>query len=296
MSATHSQPPLPTVDAISGSELRRRFISSGRPVRIKGLAAGWPALTDWDFATLRERCGRNPVTVERSRTGIMETDPLRYLAARYYERQALSDALSAFELGVSNGDYVTNASLRVQLPELEGDVRPLHEEIGFPAAVPGALRRMLCLSPGLWIGPAGIVTLAHYDRHDNLHVQIKGRKRWTLFSPADSDRLYRGFPQLSSPIFSPVDVEQPDTRKFPMFCNAQPLRVELEPGDVLFVPSGWWHHVRTVETSISLNYWWRSLRSARVATAVALRQMWMGAQATLGLRRGVGKIEGMPAE
>lgn len=31
--------------------------------------------------------------------------------------------------------------------------------------------------------------------------------------------------------------------------------VVLEPGDVLFVPRGWWHFVESLELSISVNVW-----------------------------------------
>ena len=54
-------------------------------------------------------------------------------------------------------------------------------------------------------------------------------------------------------------MEELDIERFPLFVNAQPYHLILEPGDVLFIPPGWWHHVRSLDTCISVNYWWNRL-------------------------------------
>lgn len=38
--------------------------------------------------------------------------------------------------------------------------------------------------------------------------------------------------------------------------EAQPLQITLLPGDTLYLPVGWWHHVRQRGTTIALNWWY----------------------------------------
>jgi hypothetical protein len=59
---------------------------------------------------------------------------------------------------------------------------------------------------------------------------------------------------------SAVDIEKPDRAKFPNFFKAStpvPYECVLGPGDALFIPKRWWHHVRSLEMSVSANVWWR---------------------------------------
>ena len=52
-----------------------------------------------------------------------------------------------------------------------------------------------------------------------------------------------------------VDLECPDETRFPHWREAQPdVDDVLEPGEVMFIPSGWTHHVETLTDSISLTY------------------------------------------
>ena len=110
----------------------------------------------------------------------------------------------------------------------------------------------------LWISAEGTVSPLHRDASQNLLAQVAGRKTVLLFSPRERGRMYP-YPLFSSlPNFSRVDPERPDLARYPRFEDATPLRCELGPSDVLFIPSGWWHHVRTQrgEASISVNFWW----------------------------------------
>jgi hypothetical protein len=57
---------------------------------------------------------------------------------------------------------------------------------------------------------------------------------------------------------SAVDVENPDYVKYPDFKLAPvPFECTLGPGDALFIPKKWWHHVRSLDWSVSANIWWR---------------------------------------
>jgi hypothetical protein len=113
------------------------------------------------------------------------------------------------------------------------------------------------IGPRLWLG--GLVkTQIHNDRDHNLACVIAGRRRFLLFPPEEVASLYIG-PIDNPPPLSIVDVEAPDLERFPRF--AQALRTaqvaELSPGDALFIPRHWWHHVTSLDAyNAMVNYWW----------------------------------------
>jgi ribosomal protein L16 Arg81 hydroxylase len=113
----------------------------------------------------------------------------------------------------------------------------------------------------IWIGNATRVA-AHYDLPDNLAVVAAGRRRFTLFPPDQLANLHIGpldFTPAGQAI-SLVDFKQPDLERFPKFAQAMAHAqvAELGPGDALFIPSMWWHHVEALESfNVLVNYWWR---------------------------------------
>lgn len=113
----------------------------------------------------------------------------------------------------------------------------------------------------LWIGTPTRIA-AHNDFPDNLACCVVGRRRFTLFPPEQFRNLYLG-PIDNTPAGRPVsmvDFHAPDFARHPRFAEAleQALVAELEPGDALFIPSMWWHHVEGLAPfNILLNYWWR---------------------------------------
>lgn len=114
---------------------------------------------------------------------------------------------------------------------------------------------------GIWIGTRTQIA-AHNDIPDNLAVCAVGRRRFTLFPPDVFAELYLG-PLENTPAgraVSMVDLSNPDLALYPRFSQAleQAIVAELEPGDALFIPSMWYHHVEALEPfNVLVNYWWR---------------------------------------
>ncbi len=69
-------------------------------------------------------------------------------------------------------------------------------------------------------------------------VQIIGEKDFILYSPDQTPCFY---PDKIKTNQSPVDITNPDYEKYPLFKNAKAIRTTLKPGEMLFIPSGWWH-------------------------------------------------------
>lgn len=118
------------------------------------------------------------------------------------------------------------------------------------------------LLASIWLGNRVRVS-AHFDVADNIACCVAGRRKFTLFPPEQLENLYVG-PWDVTPAgqaISLVDFDAPDFDKYPKFRIAleHSFSVTLKPGDALFIPGMWWHHVAGEEDfNVLVNYWWRS--------------------------------------
>ncbi len=147
------------------------------------------------------------------------------------------------------------------------------------------------VAPRLWLGN-GVVTPTHFDESSNIACVAAGRRRFTLFPPDQVANLYvgsLGHAPTGTPI-SLVDMAAPDLLRYPRFAQAMAhaRSAVLEPGDALFIPPLWWHHVVSLRPlNLLVNYWWTDVQApsgldallhahlAFGALPAAQRQAWM---------------------
>lgn len=127
-------------------------------------------------------------------------------------------------------------------------------EAGLPGQklLPPATRR----EQRLWLASADCVTPLHYDGKNNLLTEMHGRKRVTLFPPSEHARMYPYGLRFQVSHLSRVDPEAIDEGMFPQFPSQLAVSFLLHPGQTLFIPAFWWHHVRALDLSVSVNEWW----------------------------------------
>ena len=256
----------PTQVAVHHGVDRARFeaeiVPAGRPAVLKGLVADWPvvraartsdeALADYLRGFDSERPVRAFVGAPETGGRFSYSEDLKGLNHEQIPTtlEALLEQLLAGRGGVG-GSHVYAGG--VPTP----DVLP-----GFAEANPMPLlelgRERLT---SLWIGNRSR-TAAHWDLPQNLACVVTGRRRFTLFPPEQIANLYVGpldFTLAGQPI-SLVDVVQPDFEKHPKYRDALAHAevAELEPGDALYLPSLWWHHVEALDDfGAMVNLWWR---------------------------------------
>lgn len=139
-----------------------------------------------------------------------------------------------------------------------------------PKCLPGFLaeHRLSLLPPAIvprmWIGNA-VKVATHSDELENVACVVAGRRRFTVFPPEQVGNLYMGPFELTpagTPI-SMVHVTRPDFDRYPRFASAIEAAsfAELEPGDAIYIPYQWYHHVESLDAvNILVNYWWDHAR------------------------------------
>ncbi|XP_075549257.1 lysine-specific demethylase 8-like isoform X4 [Dermacentor variabilis] len=143
--------------------------------------------------------------------------------------------------------FVCTYILKEKIPELRDDI---------------CIPTYCCLSEkdeepdiNVWFGPEGTVSPLHHDPKNNILAQVFGEKYIRLYGKSQTPFLYAHEERLLENT-SQVDVEDPDTEKFPLFEKAQYTECVLRPGEMLFIPPKCWHFVRSLSPSLSISYWW----------------------------------------
>lgn len=226
---------VPRVKTVSRGEFQRRWLRARTPVMVEEPPA-WPREV-WSPAALEAR-GRG-VGVELEVGNVMR-------GATRIQRATLDAYIRRYLGGGTQGDdevpYLSVFDLLAHLPELR-------------AAMDFSLFRGAKRFERIraWLGPAGTLTGFHTDLADNLLYQAHGRKHVSLVPPACDAFMYPGGKYDFMSVPSAVDEARPAA--FPLFERAREERMEteLEPGQVLYIPFGWWHRVESLSGSISVN-------------------------------------------
>jgi len=249
---------------VDRATFERDILPAARPVVFRGLAVEWPAVRAPDIGAYVRRLGDAPcdmiVGPPEIEGRIFYNEDMSGLTFRK-EPGSISALIDRIEAAASleapPALAVQSLSARDALP---GFVAENRIDLVDPA-----------IGPRLWIGNR-IVVATHHDVMENIAVVVAGRRRFTLFPPGQAPNLSIGpfeFTPAGTPV-SLVDPESPDLTRYPRFADALPLaeRAELGPGDAIFIPYMWWHHVRSLDPfGMLANYWWTSTPAAQPGLA-----------------------------
>lgn len=239
-----------------------RLVDGGRPVVLRGLCRDWPLValarqSDTAFAqALLGYDNGTPVDVlvmPPDEGGVVgydaRMDGFNYKRFRVTVTQVLQRLAS-----YSRQQGAPGPGVAMQSALIADSLPGILDDHALPLLGPSA-------RPRLWMGNR-VTTPAHFDSSHNLAVVVCGRRRFTLFPPEQVRNLYVGpldFAPTTAAISLPRLDDQDDPR-FPRLREAieHAQVAELEPGDAIYIPPVWWHHVESLETLNALvNYWWR---------------------------------------
>jgi hypothetical protein len=238
---------------------RDQIVPKNQPAVLRGAVLQWPAV---------QQGSRSAQAMCTYLMGLQQAGPVPLLTAdpaiqgRFFFR----DDLRGFNFQRRPAPLAV--ALRMLLTHLDDTEPPavFVESAPLPDCLPdfasGNRLELLDSSivPRIWIGNA-VKVQTHYDLWNNIACVLAGRRRFTLFPPEQLPNLYPGPMDItpSGVPISMVPLENPDFERYPRFRDAlAAARVaELEPGDALFIPYGWWHHVQSLRSfNVLVNYWW----------------------------------------
>lgn len=244
------------VDTVNAEEFGRYEFNRGyckldEPVLVKDEVVDWRATRKWNPEYLDCLLGHQEARLSFREDGIIganfdtETETLPFSEARrhicedgrYYMSQMSIERPWISRL--VTGDDVDFPQLPgdIQQPRFLDDLSKLHFVTMF------------------WFGGDSCKSALHWDVFNNFFMQIFGKKRFLLFSPSQTEYLYPEY-GTNYPHTARVNVFDPDVSKFPRYEDAEYVELTVTPGDMLFIPKGWWHAADSLTTSISVNFWW----------------------------------------
>jgi hypothetical protein len=227
--------------SLSRQEFLEYYYVKNTPVILTGMMQKWAALHLWNPDYLQQHYGHVDVEVQGER----QDDPEYELNIEKHRKTILFKEYIDWvqKIDSSNDYYMVANNNNFDREEMQGLLNDIDI---FPDYLNPDERKGRIF---FWFGPAGTVTPLHHDPVNLMLAQVVGRKRIKLFPPQQTPFLYN---QVG--VFSKVDPEHPNLEKYPLFQQAKPIEVILEPGEVIFIPVGWWHHVKSLDLSISVSF------------------------------------------
>lgn len=230
---------IPSIGVPSFNEFILGYYSQNQPVLLKKAFDGWPAV-NWTPDHLAKIAGDKNIEVQVNRDSNprFEMDSLKHKQqmrfSEYHQKVMRTKTTNDFYMTANNAQKNQAA-----LASLFADIKNIGD--GYFDTSQHLKRSFI------WYGPKGNYTPLHHDETNNMFLQVYGRKRFFLVPPLQTPYLYN-----QTAVFSPVDLRNIDTEKYPLATQATPIELILEPGDTLFIPLGWWHQVESLDVSISI--------------------------------------------
>ncbi|XP_041669257.1 bifunctional peptidase and (3S)-lysyl hydroxylase JMJD7 [Cheilinus undulatus] len=250
----------------------RDWISANKPVIIRNAISHWPALTRWTPEYLRGKVGSKVISVAVTPNGYADAVSGDRFVMPEERRMTFSDVLDIIERKVRRRGvfYVQKqcSNLLDELPELTDDIE---SHVPWMSTALGRLPDAV----NFWLGEDSAITSMHKDHYENLYCVVSGEKNFILLPPTDRPFIPYGvfqpavYHQRDDGEFEVVDQSgsekvpwisvdplDPDLDRFPQYGRAHPISCSVKAGEMLFLPSLWFHHVKQSHGCIAVNFWY----------------------------------------
>jgi hypothetical protein len=224
------------VKSISKEDFYHNYFKKQIPVIIEQLTEDWPAYDKWKLSYIKEIAGDKVVPLYDDR-------PVSY-----------KDGFNEAHAKMKMSDYIDlleskPTAYRIFLYNLMKEVPELQKDFKFPDLGIKIIKQM----PMLFFGGENSKVFMHFDiDYSNIfHFHFHGKKQCILFDQEQTKYLYKVPHSLISR--EDIDFDNPDYNKFPALKNAQGYITNLNHGEMLYMPEGYWHYMKYVTPGFSMS-------------------------------------------
>lgn len=229
---------------------KENYFNKSQPLILRNCMSQWPAMIKWNQVNyLLDVCQNRVVPIEIGKNYTNDEwsqDLVKF--EDFFRRQFLDDN---FDPQTKRIEYLAQHNLFDQIPVLRNDIMTPEYCCMTNRQGDGEID----VDIKAWLGPKGTISPMHIDEKQNLLCQVFGSKSIILAAPKDSSNLYP-FDGDMLKNTSQIDAECLDFERFPLLRNVQFYKFTLHRGEMLFIPSKWWHFVRSLSNSFSVSFWW----------------------------------------
>ena len=265
---------IPVLEGVDRARFEREILPARQPVVMKGLVGDWPVVTKARESVEAVAGYLKAMDTSGKKTSVGLLPP-QYKGRFFYKPDmdgynffsdqrnvsAVIDWLVANRIRDDvTTTYIQSLILADYMPRFAGEnILPVLDQ---------------SYGPRMWIGN-NVRTQTHFDPSHNIACCVAGARRFTVFPPEQIDNLYPG-PFDTGPGGVPVSmaaIEEPDFTTYPKLAQALEagMNADLEPGDAIYVPYAWWHHVQSGPGfNVLVNYWWNEAGADWLAPVNAL--------------------------
>lgn len=227
---------IPRVKTLTKEQFLREYFRPQKPVVIEQYITDWPAFDKWNLDYIKQIAGEKEVPLYDDR-------PVKH-----------DEGFNEPHAKMKMADYVDllkkePTKYRIFLWNVLKEVPVLQKDFKFPDF---GIRLMKGL-PMLFFGGTNSYTFMHYDIDlaNIFHFHFEGRKKCILFSQEETKYLYKVPHSLITR--EDIDFDQPDLKKWPALKNAKGYVTQLEHGNVLYIPEGYWHYMKYITPGFSMS-------------------------------------------
>lgn len=227
---------IPRVKSISKSDFIESYFKPQKPVVIETCTKSWPAFSKWNLDYMKAVTGHKRVPLYDDRP-VQHEDGFN----EPHAEMKMSDYIELLQNGPTK--------YRIFLWNVLKEVPELQKDFDFPDFGLKLLKKL----PMLFFGGSGSHTFMHYDIDlaNIFHFHFEGTKECILFPQSETKYLYKVPHSLIA--HESIDFSNPDFARWPVLKKASGYKTELKHGEVLYMPEGYWHHMKYISPGFSMS-------------------------------------------